>query len=127
MLFADVVARRQFGKENSTTCFVLVAEFFTGESIHMKARSGSGSIRMRSAMPAPGGLNSLNDIFYVISGSPQLRVLVDNGPDRGESDLQRQLRVFACNPRVNYNGNSIQWGQPSSQLSLINAGCAPDW
>ncbi|HEY0987485.1 MAG TPA: hypothetical protein VGD80_10560 [Kofleriaceae bacterium] len=123
MSFIDVVARDQFGRENSTTCFVLVAESFTPENSTMP-----GSIGMRLdpdaiGDPSPGGLNSINDILTVVLSSAQLRQMVDdtlfdlNPINRGACSF------FSTDlPNVNYNHGTIQWDQPSSSLVLVPGG-----
>lgn len=122
MTFVDVVATDQFGKENSTTCFVLVAENFTAEDAHMP-----GSIGMRLdpgaiGDPQPTGLNSINDIFHTVLSSPQLRSLVNDGLVAANPINDGGCGIFACSPKVNYNSGSIQWGQPSSSLALVPGG-----
>ncbi len=120
--FVDVVATDQFGKENSTTCFVLVADQYTPEVSNM-----SGSLGMRldpNAIgdPQPTGLNSINDILFTVLSSPQLRTLVDQGLVGANPLSNGSCGIFACTPRVNYNAGSINWNTPSSTLSLINGG-----
>lgn len=122
MSFVDVVATDQFGRENSTTCFILVAESFTAENTHM-----AGSLGMRldpNAIgdPQPTGLNSINDILLAVLSSPPLRALVDGGLLGANPVSNGGCGVFACSPRVNYNGNSIHWDQPSSTVSLVPGG-----
>lgn len=122
MSFFDVVAKDQFGRENSTTCFVLIAESFTAENTHM-----AGALGMRLDPNAigdaqPTGLNSLNDILGVILSSAQLRGLVNDGLLAANPINDGGCGVFACSPRVTYNGGSIQWNQPSSSLSLVPGG-----
>jgi hypothetical protein len=122
MNFFDIIARDQFGKENSTTCFVLVAEFFTPESTPM-----NGSLGMRLGPTAigdaqPTGLNSLNDIFYTVMGSDGLRALVDAGLKAANPISNGGCGVFACSPRINYNGNSVGWDTPSTTMALIAGG-----
>jgi hypothetical protein len=122
MTFVDVVARDQFGRENSTTCFVLAAASFGAEDSHT-----AGSIGMRldpTAIgdPQPTGLNSLNDILAVILSSAQLRGLVNGGLVAANPINDGSCGVFACSPRVNYNSGTIQWDQPSSTLALVTDG-----
>ncbi|HMG56382.1 MAG TPA: hypothetical protein VK601_22940 [Kofleriaceae bacterium] len=122
MSFVDVVATDKFGKENSTTCFVLVAEQFTAEDAHMP-----GSLAMRldpTAIgdPQPGGLNSINDILRTILSSPQLRTLVNGGLLAANPINDGGCGIFACSPKVNYNSGTIQWGAPASTLSLVPNG-----
>lgn len=122
MNFVDVVATDQFGKENSTTCFVLAGEFFTQESTHM-----GGALGLRLGPTAigdanPSGLNSLNDIFFTVLSSPALRALVDQGLVGANPINDGSCGVFACNPDVNYNAGSVNWDQPSSSMALIAGG-----
>jgi hypothetical protein len=122
MNFVDVVAIDQFGRENSTTCFVLAAEHFTPEGTHM-----AGSLGLRLDPPAigdaqPTGLNSLNDILHTVLSSDELKGLVNGGLVAANPLSNGGCGVFACSPRVNYNNNSINWNAPSSTLSLIPGG-----
>jgi hypothetical protein len=122
MTFADVVATDQFGRENSTTCFVLAAANFTAEDAQMP-----GSIGMRLdpgaiGDPQPTGLNSINDILYTILSSPQLRGLVDGGLVAANPVNGGGCGILACSPRVNYNAGTVRWDQPSSSLSLVPGG-----
>jgi hypothetical protein len=124
MNFVDVVAVDQFGRENSTTCSVLVAPFFTPEAGHM---SGALALRLDPAAVGdsqPTGLNSLNDILFAILSSPALRALVDQGLVDANPISDGSCGVFACTPRVNYNGGSLSWGQPTTSLSLVSGGLA---
>nr|MBA3502199.1 hypothetical protein [Deltaproteobacteria bacterium] len=122
MNFVDVVATDQFGKENSTTCFVLAGEFFTPETNHM-----GGALGLRLDPDAigdaqPTGLNSLNDIFHTVLSSPALRTLVDQGLSGANPINDGSCGVFACEPDVNYNANSISWNQPTTTMTLIPGG-----
>jgi hypothetical protein len=122
MNFIDVIATDTNGKQNSTTCFVLAAAYYTPES---SAMNGSLGLRLGPYAigdPSPSGLNSLNDIFYTVLSSPALRTLVDGGLIAANPISSGGCGIFACNPRVNYNGNSIQWDQPSTSLQLISGG-----
>ena len=122
MNFIDVVATDSFGKENSTTCFVLVGEFFTPEATHMGGALGMRLDPNAIGDPQPTGLNSLNDIFHTVLSSPALRTLVNDGLVAANPINDGSCGVFACNPDVNYNSGSINWDQPSSSLSLIPGG-----
>lgn len=122
MNFVDVVATDTFGKENSTTCFVLAAEFYTGESTHMPGALGLRLDPNAIGDPQPTGLNSLNDIFFTVLSSPQLRTLVDQGLVNANPISNGGCGIFACQPRVNYNAGSISWGQPSTSMALIPGG-----
>jgi hypothetical protein len=123
MNFFDVVATDQFGEENSTTCFVLAGEFYTGEAIQM-----GGALGMRLDPVAigdastSGAINSLNDILFTVLNSPELRTLVDGGLTSANPINDGSCGVFACNPDVNYNAGTVNWNTPSSTLSLINGG-----
>lgn len=122
MTFVDVVAKDQFGRENSTTCFLLAASDFTAEDVHMP-----GSIGMRldpNAIgdPSPTGLDSINDILRVILSSAQLRSLVDGGLVGANPINNGSCGVFACSPDVNYNSGTVHWDQPSSTLTLVPGG-----
>jgi len=122
MVFANVVARDQFGHENSTTCTVLVAASFTGETATM-----AGAIGMRLDPSAigdaqPTGLNSINDILHTILNSAQLRSLVDGGLIAANPINSGDCGIVACTPTVSYNRGTIGWDQPNSTLSLIPGG-----
>jgi hypothetical protein len=122
MSFVDVVAQDQFGKENSTTCFVLAAPNFTAETASLP---GAIAMRLDPAAigdPQPTGLNSLNDILHTILSSAQLRSLVDGGLLAANPINDGDCGVFACSPRVNYNAGTIRWDQPSSSLALVAGG-----
>src|SRR5439155_23872823 len=79
MNFVDVVATDQYGKENSTTCFVLAAAYYTPEANHMNGALGLRLDPYAIGDPDPAGLDSINDILYTVLGSPALRTLVDQG------------------------------------------------
>lgn len=122
MTFVDVVAKDQFGKENSTTCTVLAAQSFTAETTNL-----AGAIGMRldpSAIgdPQPTGLNSLNDILHTVLASPQLRSLVDGGLRNAGPISDGDCGITSCSPRVTYNANTVAWDQPSSTLALVPGG-----
>ena len=122
MTFADVVATDQFGHENSTTCFVLVAENFTAEDAQMPGAIGMRLAPAAIGDPQPTGLNSINDILHTILASPQLRSLVDGGLVAANPVSDGGCGVFACSPRVNYNTGTVHWDPPSSTLSLVPGG-----
>jgi hypothetical protein len=122
MNFIDIVAIDAFGKENSTTCFVLVAEHYSSEANHL---GGTLGLRLDPAAigdAQPTGLNSLNDILFTVLSSPQLRTLVDQGLVAANPISNGGCGVFACQPRVDYNAGSINWNQPSTTLALIPGG-----
>ncbi|MBX3158299.1 MAG: hypothetical protein KF773_20185 [Deltaproteobacteria bacterium] len=122
MNFVDVVATDMFGRENSTTCTVLAAATYTPEANHV---TGALGLRLDPASisdAVPGGLNSLNDILIQVLRSTQLRTLVDGGLLGSNPISNGSCGVFACQPRVNYNGGSVNWNTPSSTLSLIPGG-----
>jgi len=122
MTFADVVARDQFGRENSTTCFVLAAESFTAEDSVMPGAIGMRLDPRAIGDPTPSGLDSLNDILRTILGSARLRSLVNTGLVGANPISNGSCGVFACTPRINYNAATIQWDTPSSTLALIPGG-----
>jgi hypothetical protein len=122
MTFVDVVAKDQFGRENSTTCFVLAAESFTAEDVHMPGALGLRLDQNAIGDPDSSGLNSINDLLHTVLGSDQLRALVDDGIASrpipgGDCGL-----FFKCRPRVTYTPGSIQWGAASSTLTLVDGG-----
>jgi hypothetical protein len=122
MTFADVVAKDQFGRENSTTCFVLAAESFTAEDAPMPGAIGMRLDPNAISDPQPTGLDSINDILHTILGSAQLRTLVDSGIVALNPIGNGSCGIFACTPRLTYNGGSIQWNPPSSTLRLVPGG-----
>jgi hypothetical protein len=123
MTFVDVVATDQNNRENSTTCTVLAAPSFTAENTSL-----SGALGMRLDPNAIGdpqttGLNSLNDILHTVLASAQLRNLVDSGLRAANPINQGDCGIFfTCTPTVNYNANTISWGQANSSLALVNGG-----
>jgi hypothetical protein len=122
MNFVDVVATDQQGVQNSTTCFVLAASYFSTEGQPMP-----GAVALRLDPNAigdsdPSGLDSLNDLFYTVLSSGALRTLVDQGISAANPINSGGCGIFACNPNVNYNAGSIAWDQPQTTLSLINGG-----
>jgi uncharacterized protein YejL (UPF0352 family) len=122
MNFVDVVATDQFGKQNSTTCFVLAAANYTAESATM---AGAVALRLdQNAIgdPNTSGLNSLNDILHTVLSSSQLVALVDQALLNANPINGGGCGIFACNPNVNYNGGTIAWDTPSSSMSLIPGG-----
>lgn len=122
MTFADVVARDQFGRENSTTCFVLAAESFTAENATMPGAIGMRLDPNAIGDPQPTGLDSINDILHTILGSAQLRTLVDGGLGAKNPIGNGSCGIFACTPRLSYNAGTIHWDPPSSSLSLVPGG-----
>jgi hypothetical protein len=122
MNFVDVVATDQFGKQNSTTCFVLAAAVYTPESSTM---DGAVALRLDPNAigdPDPSGLDSLNDILHTVLSSSQLRALVDQALLNANPINNGGCGIFACNPNVNYNGGTIAWDTPSSSMALIPGG-----
>ena len=123
MNFVDVVATDQFGKENSTTCFLLAGEFFTREDNHM-----NGSLGLRLDPNAigdastSGNINSLNDILFVILNSPQLKTLVNNGLVAANPINNGDCGFFACEPDVSYVNNTINWNAAPTTVSLRSGG-----
>jgi hypothetical protein len=123
MNFIDVIATDQFGKENSTTCFVLAGEFFTSENLHM-----NGSLGFRLDPNAvgdastAGNINSLNDILFTILNSAELKTLVNNGLVSANPINNGDCGFFACVPDVNYVNNTINWNAAQTTLSLRTGG-----
>jgi hypothetical protein len=122
MNFVDVVATDTNGVQNSTTCFVLAAQYYTPENTTM---AGAVSLRLDQYAigdPDPTGLDSLNDMFYTVMSSDQLRQMVDTALSNANPINSGGCGIFACNPNVNYNAGSLAWDQPTTTLTLINGG-----
>jgi hypothetical protein len=127
MNFVDVVATDQFGKENSTTCFVLASQFYTPEANHM-----SGALGFRLDPNAigdssvAGAINSLNDILFTVLNSQQLKGLVNAGLVGANpiNDGGSGCGLFnpTCEPDVNYANNTIDWNTPTTSLTLRPGG-----
>lgn len=123
MNFYDVVATDQFGKENSTTCFVLAGDFYTPENNSM-----NGSLALRLDPNAvgdgstAGAINSLNDILFVILNSAEIKTLVNNGLISANPVNDGSCGVFACNPDVNYLNNTITWNTATTTVTLRPGG-----
>ncbi len=123
MNFVDIVATDQFGKENSTTCFVLAGEFYTPENNHM-----AGSLGLRLDPNAvgdastSGAINSLNDILFVVLNSPQLKTLVNDGLLAANPINNGDCGFFACEPDVNYNAGTINWNTATTGVALRTGG-----
>jgi hypothetical protein len=122
MTFVDVVARDQFGRENSTTCFLLVAETFQPETSTMGGAIGFRLNPNAISDPAAGGLNSINDILGAVLTSDRLRQLVDQGLFAANPINDGSCGFTFSLPEVNYNQGTIQWNQPSSSVSLVPGG-----
>lgn len=122
MNYVEVVATDQLGLESSTVCFVAAAAQYTGETSHM---TGALALRLDQAAiggGAPGVLDSLNDILHAILSSGELRSMVNAGILASNPIHNGSCGVFACEPRVTYNNNTITWGAPSSVLTLRPGG-----
>ncbi len=123
MNFYDVVATDQFGKENSTTCFVLSAPFFTPENGSM-----DNSLGLRLDPNAVGDastagvINSLNDILFVVLNSNEIKTLVNNGLVSANPINNGSCGVFACNPDVDYLANTISWNTVTTTVTLRPGG-----
>jgi hypothetical protein len=110
MNFVDVVATDQFGKQNSTTCTVLAAEFYTPEANPM---AGSLGLRLDPNAiddPTPGGLSSLDDIFFAILSSSQLRTLID----RASSRRTRSATAAAAFAVTHASTTTVSYDTPST-------------
>lgn len=122
MNFIDVVAVDEHGVENSTTCFVLAAGQYGGETSHM---GGAVALRLDPRAVSDGNtavLDSLNDILQTVIRSNELRALVDGGLLGANPINDGGCGFFACNPDVNYNAGTLNWNTPSSSIALINGG-----
>jgi hypothetical protein len=122
MNYVDVVATDSFGEENSTTCFVLVGEYFTPEVNHMPGSLGLRLDPNAIGDSSPTGLNSLNDIFFTVLSSPALRNMVDQALVNANPINDGGCGFFACEPDVTYNAGTLAWNQPTTTLSLIDNG-----
>jgi hypothetical protein len=122
MNFVDVVAKDQNGKENSTTCTVLAAQNFTAETASLAGGLGMRLDPGAIGDPEPTGLNSINDILHTVLSSAQLRTLVNDGLLAANPVNAGDCGFFACTPNVNYNANTISWGQPGSSMALVPGG-----
>ncbi len=123
MNFIDVVATDTLGAENSTTCTILAASAYTAEDATMP---GALALRLDNrAVGDPtttGPINSLNDILHAVLVSPQLRTLVNGGLTAANPINNGSCGVFACEPDVDYNNDSISWGTPTSTVALRDGG-----
>jgi hypothetical protein len=122
MNFVDVVAVDEHGAENSTTCFVLAASQYGGESAHM---AGAVALRLDPRAISDSStavLDSLNDILQTVIRSDELRSLVNGGLLDANPINDGSCGFFACEPDVNYNNNTLNWNTPSSTISLTNGG-----
>jgi hypothetical protein len=122
MNFVDVVATDTNGVQNTTTCFVLAAPYFTPEADTMPGAIGFRLDPYAIGDPNPSGLDSLNDLFSTVLRSDALRVLVDQALSDNNPINDGSCGVFACEPDVNYNAHSLAWDTPSTTLSLISGG-----
>jgi hypothetical protein len=122
MNFIEVVATDANGIQNTTTCFVLAAPFYTGEGSAMVDTLALRLDPNAVGDPDPSGLDSLDDIFHTVLSSAALRNLVDSSLSGSNPISNGGCGIFACNPRVNYNGGSIAWDTPSTSLSWIPGG-----
>jgi hypothetical protein len=120
--FVDVVATDANGVQNSTTCFVLAASSYGGESVPIADTLALRLDPNAIGDPDPTGLNSLNDLFYTVMSSSALRALVDQALLAANPINSGGCGIFACTPRINYNSGSLAWDQPTTQLSLIPGG-----
>lgn len=120
MNFLDVVATDQFGKQNSTTCFVLEADTFAAEG---QAVPGALGMRLGATAisDASGGLNSINDILQTILGSAELRNKVDQGLTTA-NPIHNGSCGLGLEPTVTYTAHTLQWGTPSTSLALVPGG-----
>jgi hypothetical protein len=85
--FAEVVARDQFGEENSITCSFLVAPRFNAENGFI-----DDSVMLKLRQPAiddnnPSDLDSLNDLLHAVVNSPGLATELENGLTSGGTRL----------------------------------------
>jgi len=123
MNFYDVVATDQFGKENSTTCFVLASQFYTSESSSMNSSLG---LRLDpnaiGDASTSGAINSLNDILFIILNSPELKTLVNNGLVAANPINNGDCGFFACTPDVSYTANTINWNTATTTVALRTGG-----
>lgn len=123
MNFIDVVATDTLGAENSTTCTILAASAYTAEDATMPGALGLRLDNRAVGDPTTTGpINSLNDILHAVLVSPQLRTLVNNGLTAANPINNGSCGVFACEPDVDYNNNSISWGTPTSTVALRDGG-----
>jgi hypothetical protein len=122
MNFVDVIATDELGVENSTTCFVLAAGQYGGETSHM---AGAVALRLDPRAISDSStavLDSLNDILQTVIRSDELRGLVDGGLQNANPINDGGCGFFACEPDVNYNAGTLGWNTPSSSIALINGG-----
>jgi hypothetical protein len=122
MSFVDVVATDQFGKQNSTTCFLLAAQNFTAENANLAGAIGMRLDPNAIGDPQPTGLNSINDILATVLSSTQLRSLVNGGLLAANPISSGDCGIFACSPNVTYNSGTVTWDQPASSLALVPGG-----
>ncbi|MEJ7596296.1 MAG: hypothetical protein WKG01_00180 [Kofleriaceae bacterium] len=122
MNFIDVVATDELGVESSTSCFVLAAAQYGGETEHML---GAVALRLDPRAISDSStavLDSLNDILQTVIRSDQLRSLVDGGLLGANPINDGGCGLFACNPDVNYNANTVGWNTPSSTIAMTDGG-----
>jgi len=120
--FVDVVAVDQHGLENSTTCFISAAPYYTAESSFMPGAVGLRLDPRAISDSNPAVLDSLNDILQTVIRSNELLTIVDDGLKSSNPINDGGCGFFACEPDINYTGGSIGWNTPSSTMSLITNG-----
>lgn len=122
MNFFDVIATDTHGVQNSTTCYVLAAGYYSPET---QILDGSVALRLDQYAfgdPDPTGLDSLNDLFWTVLSSGALRTLVDTALQQANPINDGSCGFFACNPDVNYRANTLGWDTPTTALTLESGG-----
>jgi hypothetical protein len=117
MNFIDVVAVDELGLENSTTCFVLAAEYYSAEDGNL---ANTTALRLDPRAISGGqatALDSVNDILHAVLNSQGLKDLIDQGL-RDANPLMSGYCLGSGS--VTYTGGSINWASASSSMSPAN-------
>ena len=122
MNFVDVVATDQNGVQNSTTCFVLAAGFYSSESQPMP---GAVALRLDPYAigdPDPSGSTASTTCSTPCSAAARCARSSTRALTSANPISSGGCGIFSCQPNVNYNAGSIAWDQPTTTLALIPGG-----
>ncbi len=124
--FVDIVARDEFGAESSHTCAFLASNRWADPSTTFGDTVGL-SLGMDGIDDGDraDGLDSLNDLLYLVINSEGLRTqlhdaLIANNPLKPDSCDQRVFGVCVFRSEINYLNNRL--GARTTDLTLIDGG-----
>lgn len=131
MNFIDVVAKDEYGEDNSKTCYFLASNLWSPDANAIQRNTIGFRLNREAFGPRTGQLSTFADIIYAVANSDGLRDMIDTSVAAlnplVDGCQQRVLGACVFRLRLNYVGNSLWMNGPNdATLELVHGGLHAD-